>query len=191
MSSNTQKFSVDREPRPLRFRYTGMKPIFATGVLVVAGGLLVAGCGSTSSPNSSPYGDSGSSSPSPASPSAATAPASLKVATTPLGAIVVNDQGKTLYMFEADQNGKPTCYTACAAAWPPLTTTGTPAAGAGMDASKLGTVARTDGTTQVTYGGLPLYTFIKDTAPGTTLGQNVNAFGADWYVVSSTGVKIE
>jgi predicted lipoprotein with Yx(FWY)xxD motif len=56
--------------------------------------------------------------------------------------------------------------------------------------SLLGTTARADGTTQVTYAGHPLYRFLNDKAAGDTTGQAVNAFGAPWYVVAPSGMQI-
>jgi len=104
-----------------------------------------------------------------------------------LGSFLVDDKGMTLYLFTKDTPNTTVCYDKCATAWPPLLTTGTPAAGAGVDASKFGTTKRTDGTTQVTYNGWPLYYFQKDKAPGDVTGQNV---GSVWFVVSAAGDKV-
>jgi predicted lipoprotein with Yx(FWY)xxD motif len=90
--------------------------------------------------------------------------------------------------FKKDKNGKSACSGACAQNWPPLLTKGAPKAGAGAKASLLGTTKRSDGTTQVTYSGHPLYTFVADNGkPGSTKGQGVDAFGARWYVVAAKG----
>jgi predicted lipoprotein with Yx(FWY)xxD motif len=83
------------------------------------------------------------------------------------------------------------CTGACAAAWPPDTVTGTPQAGSGVSQSLLRTITRPDGTMQLTYNGHPLYYFTADTAAGTAHGQAVTAFGAEWYVVSASGRKID
>jgi predicted lipoprotein with Yx(FWY)xxD motif len=104
-----------------------------------------------------------------------------------LGSFLVDDKGMTLYLFTKDTPNTTTCYDKCATAWPPLLTTGAPAGGAGVDASKFGTTKRTDGTVQVTYNGWPLYYFAKDKAPGDVTGQDV---GGVWYVVSATGDKV-
>jgi predicted lipoprotein with Yx(FWY)xxD motif len=106
---------------------------------------------------------------------------------TDLGTILVDAQGLTLYMFGADQNGTSTCYDDCAATWPALTVDGKPKAGADVDASLLSTTERDDGTTQVTYAGLPLYHFASDSAPGDTKGQGI---GDIWFVVSPEGDPI-
>ena len=122
-------------------------------------------------------------------PSAA---ATVKIRSTKLGKILVDAKGRTLYLFEKDKHGKSACSGACAANWPPLLTTGKPKAGTGARASKLGTTKRSDGKTQVTYGGHPVYRFILDkNKPGSTKGEGVDAFGAEWYVLGANGRKIE
>jgi predicted lipoprotein with Yx(FWY)xxD motif len=119
-------------------------------------------------------------------------PATVKVRQTSLGKILVDAKSHTLYLFEKDKNGKSACSGACAKAWPPLLTKGKPKASGTVSASKLGTTKRSDGTTQVTYGGHPLYTFIADkNKPGSTKGEGSKAFGAEWYVVGVNGKKIE
>jgi predicted lipoprotein with Yx(FWY)xxD motif len=104
----------------------------------------------------------------------------------------VNSKGVTLYLFMKDKNGKSACTGACAKAWPPLLTKGRAHASGGASAKKLGTTRRADGTTQVTYNGHPLYTFIMDNnKPGSTTGEGSKAFGAEWYVLGTNGNKIE
>jgi predicted lipoprotein with Yx(FWY)xxD motif len=121
-----------------------------------------------------------------------TKPATVKVRSTSLGKIVVDGKSHTLYLFEKDKNGKSKCSGACATNWPPLLTKGKPKASGSVSASKLGTTKRADGTTQVTYGGHPLYTFVVDNGkPGSTKGEGLDAFGAEWYVVGTNGKKIE
>ena len=149
---------------------------------LVAIAVAVAGCGGGSS-----YGGSAST----AAPSSAGAGASVKLASTKLGKVLVDAQGHTLYLFEADKGAMSNCDGACASAWPPLATTGKPAAGLGIDAAKLGTTKRADGSREVTYNGHPLYTYAGDTAPGQTSGQDLHDFGAEWYVLSAAGDKID
>jgi predicted lipoprotein with Yx(FWY)xxD motif len=108
-----------------------------------------------------------------------------------LGTILVDAKGRTLYLFEKDQGVKSSCYGGCASVWPPLTTSGKPQAGPGASAALLGTTSRTDGTTQVTYNGHPLYYYVSDTQPGQTSGEGLNQFGAGWDVLSPAGNKIE
>jgi predicted lipoprotein with Yx(FWY)xxD motif len=104
---------------------------------------------------------------------------------------LVDGKGRALYLWEADTNGMSTCTGACAAAWPPVTVSGTAQAGSGVTQSLLGTVKRDDGTEQVTYNHHPLYYFVGDTGPGMAKGQDSKAFGADWYVLNAKGSKID
>ena len=116
--------------------------------------------------------------------------ATVRVAKTDLGNVLVNSKGRTLYLFQADQGTTSACSGACAAAWPPVRTSGTPKAGKGTQASLLTTSPRSDGKPQVVYNGHPLYTFQKDTKAGDTTGQGVNAFGAQWFAVNGTGNEV-
>jgi predicted lipoprotein with Yx(FWY)xxD motif len=120
--------------------------------------------------------------------SATSKPATVKTGTSSLGRIVVDGRSHTLYLFEQDKRGKSSCSGACAQNWPPLLTKGKPKAGTAAKASLLGTTKRADGTTQVTYNGHPLYTFVGDNGkPGATKGEGLSAFGAKWYVVAAKG----
>jgi predicted lipoprotein with Yx(FWY)xxD motif len=116
--------------------------------------------------------------------------ATIAVATSKLGQILVDGNGMTLYLFVADTSTTSNCYTSCATIWPPVLTTGAPQAGAGANASLLGTTTRTDGKIEVTYAGHPLYYFVQDKAAGDTTGQGVNGFGGLWWVVSPSGAAI-
>jgi predicted lipoprotein with Yx(FWY)xxD motif len=107
-----------------------------------------------------------------------------------LGSYLTDSRGHALYLWVADTSGTSTCAGACAATWPPLTVTGTPKAGSGVDAAKLGTVARSDGTTQVTYDKHPLYVYTSDTKSGDLNGQGSTGFGAAWWLVSPDGSAI-
>lgn len=118
-------------------------------------------------------------------------PAKIALSSSTLGRILVDSQGRTLYLFEKDKRGRSACASTCATYWPPLLTRGTPAAERGVKQSLLGVTRRASGVRQVTYAGHPLYRFTGDAKPGQTSGQNSHAFGADWYVVSSAGKKIE
>jgi predicted lipoprotein with Yx(FWY)xxD motif len=108
-----------------------------------------------------------------------------------LGKVLVDSKGRTVYLFEKDTGPKSTCFGACAGAWPPVTVTGMPSAGPGVMQSMLGTTKRPEGTMQVTYNGHPLYRYQGDRKPGDAAGQNVDGFGAEWYVISPAGSKVE
>jgi predicted lipoprotein with Yx(FWY)xxD motif len=91
------------------------------------------------------------------------------------GRVLTGPSGMTLYTHAGDSATSSTCTGGCATTWPPLTATGQPTAGAGVT-GKLGTVARADGTTQVTYGGLPLYYWQGDAKAGDVTGNGVEGF---------------
>jgi predicted lipoprotein with Yx(FWY)xxD motif len=160
--------------------------LFVTAATVFMAAIL-AGCGSTT-PSAAFASPSPAASPA-SSPAAAAA--TIKVAAdAKLGQILVNGEGMTVYLFVADTSTAPTCYTSCAAIWPPVLTTGAPVAGTGAKASLLGTTTRTDGKVEVTYAGHPLYYFIQDKKPGDTTGQGVNGFGALWWVLTPSGAAM-
>jgi len=153
----------------------------AGATALVVGALAAAGCGSSGGRNAN----------SPAPPKNPNGQsATVGVANENVGKILVDSQGRTLYLFERDSGTKSTCTGACAVEWPPLRATRKPTVGGGANASAVATSARSDGKPQVTYNGHPLYLFTGDQKPGDTNGQGVNAFGGLWYVLSSSGNQI-
>jgi predicted lipoprotein with Yx(FWY)xxD motif len=116
--------------------------------------------------------------------------AKVALAKSRYGQILVDARGITLYDFPPDKGGMSTCYGACAALWPPLTTHARPIAGHGLRASLLGTTTRKDGKVEVTYNHHPLYYFVGDRKAGQTTGQGVDQFGAPWWVISAAGREI-
>jgi predicted lipoprotein with Yx(FWY)xxD motif len=174
----------------------------ASALAALAATLVVAGCGSDAKTDTSSAGakqssdsaysyGSGTSKQAEPAPETGAAAAVVKTASGSLGTMLADADGRTLYLWEADQGAKSACDGPCAEAWPPLTTDGKPAAGGGVKADLLGTSKRADGTLGVTYAGHPLYYFTGDTAAGQANGQDSDAFGADWYVVSPAGSAIE
>lgn len=109
--------------------------------------------------------------------SPATGSVVVNMATTTLGPVLTAANGLTLYVHAGDTATSSTCTGGCATAWPPLAVAagGSATAGAGVTGT-LGTLTRADGTTQVTYKGLPVYGWKNDTKPGDVTGQNVNGF---------------
>ena len=102
--------------------------------------------------------------------------------------MLVDEQGRTLYLYKKDTVGKASaCQTTCATAWPPEETNGTAKSGPGVDASKLSTITRADGTKQVTYAGWPLYRHAADVKPGDVTGEKPSS---QWYVVSAAGTAV-
>jgi predicted lipoprotein with Yx(FWY)xxD motif len=97
--------------------------------------------------------------------------------------VLTNAKGLTLYSFAPDSPTKSACYGSCAAYWPPVP--GHASAGSGVT-GQLGTITRTDGTTQAVYDGHPLYTYIGDSAPGQDKGNNINLNGGLWLDVPVT-----
>ena len=152
---------------------------FLAGAAVVPlAALAVAGCGSSDGSSTATANASGGHS------------ATVSVANTGLGKILVDSQGRTLYLFERDSGTTSACTGACAVEWPPLRATAKPTVGGGANASIVATSDRSDGKSQVTYNGHPLYLFSADQKAGDTNGQGVNAFGGLWYVLSPTGTEI-
>ncbi len=113
----------------------------------------------------------------------------IGTASSKLGQVLVDGNGETLYLFEADNGTMSTCYGSCAQAWPPVT--GEPLAGSGTPGAELATTKRQDGTTQVLYHGHPLYRYAGDAKAGDTTGQGLDQFGGKWYVLAPSGNKID
>jgi predicted lipoprotein with Yx(FWY)xxD motif len=147
-----------------------------------------AGLGASSGSAAAGYGKTSSSS---GRVVKAASAARIAVRSTSLGRILVNGQGRSVYLFEKDNRKASTCYGACARTWPPVTTSRAPIAGKGVTVAMLGTRSRRNGTLQVTYNGHPLYTYGGDAKAGQTKGQGSNAFGGAWYVLSPAGKKID
>jgi predicted lipoprotein with Yx(FWY)xxD motif len=115
----------------------------------------------------------------------------ISIHKTALGKVLVDARGHTLYLFEKDKHGMSACNGACLVYWPAVRTATKPRAGAGVRASLLGTTKRSDGRSQVTYAGHPLYTFIGDKKAGQTTGEGLTDFGAAWDAVAPNGRSIE
>jgi len=145
--------------------------------------VLAAAC--TGGGSSSSYGAAPA--PSSGPPSAAI----VDLRSSKLGQTLVDGQGRTLYLFEADKAGKSECNGGCTSAWPPYVVKGIPQAGTGVTGALLGTTIRGDGGTQVTYNDHPLYYYAGDNRPGDATGQGLNQFGARWYVLAPSGLKID
>jgi predicted lipoprotein with Yx(FWY)xxD motif len=175
---------------------TFTRPLLA---LALPAMLVVAACSGSGS-SAAPSAAAATVAPSVAAPSEAAEPSAeaseaagggaIVLVDSALGKIIVDgdESGKTVYAFTPDSAGTPTCYDDCAANWPPVTPEdAAPAVGAGLDASLLTVVDRTDGTKQLKYGDWPLYYFAGDSAAGDTNGQGV---GTKWYVIGADGKLI-
>jgi predicted lipoprotein with Yx(FWY)xxD motif len=139
---------------------------------IAAAAAVLAAC--SSSATSSTSGSS--------SPAAATA-GGLKTASIGGATVLTNANGFTLYSFAPDTSAKSNCNSTCAQSWPPVKG---PATAAGVTGT-FGTITRSDGSVQATFGGHPLYTFVGDTAAGQANGNGVNAFGGLWHEVTTSG----
>ena len=115
----------------------------------------------------------------------------VSTAKTSLGRVLVNSNGRTLYLFSRDSGTTSECSGACAVNWPPLRVTGKPTIGSGAKASLIATTTRADGARQVTYNGHPLYLFKGDGKAGDTKGEALNAFGGNWYALSPAGNEVQ
>lgn len=185
-----------------------MKRITYGFALLAVLAVAIAGCGSDSSSSGGAYGGKGGGGGSDTKPAAekesdnsessggaggqsggAGAVSAAKVGD--LGTILVDSEGRTLYDFHKDKGSKSACYEACAGAWPPLLTEGSPKAEGGAQAGMLGTTKRKDGTVQVTYNGWPLYTYVGDRKPGEANGNDIDQFGAEWYALQPNGQEPE
>jgi predicted lipoprotein with Yx(FWY)xxD motif len=150
--------------------------------------LLIAGCGS-SSPKSS------ASTPASPSTSSTTSSGAVKISTMSLpglGSVLVDSQGRTLYVFAPDKAAKVTCLGACATVWPPLALPAgqKPVVSGQANVSLVGSDPNPAGGRVVTYAGWPLYTYVADSAPGLASGQALNRNGGVWYVIGSSGKVI-
>jgi predicted lipoprotein with Yx(FWY)xxD motif len=108
------------------------------------------------------------------------------LATSQFGGVLFDASGQAIYLFDKEESATPECYGACAGAWPPVLTDGPPAAAAGVRGGLLGTTKRTDGSSQVTYAGHPLY-FYAHEGKNEVRCHNIAEFGGLWLAVAATG----
>ena len=122
-------------------------------------------------------------------PNPATPQATRTVITTgdsQFGTMLFNEKKQAIYIWELEESDKAECYGDCAEAWPPVLTEGAPQATGSVNGSLLGTTKRTDGTTQVTYNGHPLYYYAHE-APGEVKCHNISTHGGLWWVIQPNG----
>lgn len=165
---------------------------------VLYGGLILGSAATAAACGSSPPGTSASSPKASAgSPGAASSSAlTISAKNVPgVGTVLVNGQGRTLYLLTSEKGGKITCTDAngCTKIWPD-TELGkgmmAAKAGSGIEPSLLGTVKGEDGSLYITYNHWPLYTYAGDSAPGQAHGQGITSFGGTWYAVSTSGTPV-
>lgn len=183
----SRRIYVMNKTKPQRIR--GLK----RGLIGVAGLAVVgAACGS-STHSGTPAGTNAPSSSGPATSAAAYTVSAQSVGGT--GTVLVNGDGRTLYLLSSEKGGKFTCTDAngCTKVWPPVELPSgvtKPLAGNGVNGSLLSEVRTSAGDLYVTYGGWPLYTFSGDSASGSANGIGITSFGGTWYAVSTTGSPV-
>jgi predicted lipoprotein with Yx(FWY)xxD motif len=156
----------------------------AAGLAAVA--LALSACASSSSSSSSTPATTAPAGGASSAPASSAGGSTLNMTTINGTAVVTNSSGKTLYWFAPDTSTTSKCTGSCATYWPPVT--GPVTAGSGVTGT-LGTITRPDGTTQATYDGHPLYTYVGDTAPGQAKGNGLNLSGGLWYEMTVSGAK--
>lgn len=151
-----------------------------------AAALMSAGCGSS---GSSTTVRSTSSRQSAAGGSAVIASRTV----TGFGTVLVDGQGRTLYVFAPDHAKAVTCLGGCATVWPPVSLPGTakPTASGAVKSALLGSDPNPGGGRVVTYNGWPLYNYVADPTPGSTSGEGVTSGGGLWYLISPSGTVIK
>ena len=143
-----------------------------------AAAAVLAACGSSGGTSGgSSGGSSGSSSP------VAAASSTLKTASIGGATVLTNGKGFTLYSFAPDTPTKSNCNGACAKFWPPVKG---PATASGVKGT-FATIKRSNGATQATFDGHPLYTYVGDTSPGQAKGNGLNLSGGVWHEVTTSG----
>ena len=166
-------------------------------VFMVAGLLLVAGCGDDDDSSSSgPYGSGTTTdeatetlpAPQEEQKPAERTGTEIVLGDSEFGSMLFNAKKQAIYIFERDSKNRTNCYDECAEAWPPVYTKGEPRAGKGVKESLLGTVKRRDGKLQVTYAGQPLYYYAHE-GPDEVRCHNVNLNGGLWWVVGPDGKR--
>jgi predicted lipoprotein with Yx(FWY)xxD motif len=155
--------------------------------VVLASAVLFAACGDDDDDDDVAAADTGAATEQTGG-SGTAADASVALGETSLGDVLVDGAGMTLYAFENDTDGAPTCEGECATAWPAAIVTGDPVVGDGLDPATFAVVPALAGGDQLTAGGHPLYTFSGDSAPGDVNGQEV---GDVWYAVRADGSLVE
>jgi predicted lipoprotein with Yx(FWY)xxD motif len=151
-----------------------------------AAALLLAACGGGSSYSTSGAGNSAKKTPT----AHAVGSQTLMTGKTSAGTVLVDSKGMTLYAFGADSPGTSNCTGSCASYWPPASVSGSVTQTSDVTA-KLGTIKRSDGTTQLTVNGWPVYTYAADSGPGQATGQGENLSGGLWWVVAPSGSQIK
>jgi predicted lipoprotein with Yx(FWY)xxD motif len=163
--------SLTRQKAPNRLR------MLLAVLAVAAAAAVLAACSSSGTSSAGGSGSTGTSTP------AAATTGTLKTTTIGGATVLTNAKGFTLYSFAPDTPTKSACNGACAQFWPPVKGAATASGVKGT----FGTIKRSDGSTQTTFDGHPLYTFAADTAPGQAKGNGLNEEGGVWHEITTSG----
>lgn len=131
-------------------------------------------------------------SPSAADPNPAPAATGTVITTgdSQFGTMLFNEKKQAIYIWELEDSSKAECYGDCAEEWPPVLTDGSPQAVGEVRSDLLGTTKRSDGSTQVTYNGHPLYYYAHE-GPGEIECHNVATHGGLWWVIQPDGNRAD
>lgn len=158
--------------------------VLALGVVVVVAAACSSGAATSTATSTSTSSSTAAPSASTGASAGGSGSAVVHLATIgPLGTGLVSRSGLTLYRFTPDGTGKSVCNGTCASTWPPLVVpagTSHPEAGPGLASAELGVIVRSDGSHQVTFKGMPLYTYSGDTRSGEATGEGLDE---TWYAV--------
>lgn len=165
---------------------------FAAAALVVVSSACVADTETETTPDAAVVEEPPAVTPAPAPASAEAAQIAVD-SLAGAGAFLTDGDGRAVYLLEGEPADSSECYGACAAMWPPFLAGSATAAAdaAGLRSDLIGTLQRTDGSTQVTYGGHPLYYYHDDVTPGQTTGHDVTDEWGEWYLVTPAGEPLE
>jgi predicted lipoprotein with Yx(FWY)xxD motif len=148
-----------------------------------AAALLLSACGTGGG-----YGGSGGAS---GGTTGKAAVGKVTVGSTSAGHVLVDANGRTLYAFAPDSRGHSTCTGSCLQYWPAVPGKDAKAGATGNVSAHLGTIKRSDGTSQLTVNGFPMYTYVGDSSAGQAKGQGLDTSGGLWWVVSPTGAWVK
>lgn len=160
-------------------RRTGLTAVGSVALLTLAA------CGSGGSNQGNGYGSAAGSGG--AAARSAAQPGKIATRSTSLGKILVDPRGRTLYAFAADSPHHSACTGSCLSYWPPVPGRDAAARADSGVTARLGVLKRSDGSSQLTANGFPMYTYVGDSAVGQTNGQGKNLSGGLWWVVAPSG----
>jgi predicted lipoprotein with Yx(FWY)xxD motif len=162
-------------------------PLLTIAVVALAA-IGLAACGGSDNSNSSDSGSAGGMANGSGGGTQTVATQSI----SGVGSALADSSGKVLYTNDMDTGSKIACTDQCLTEWVPLAAPsgGQPTSDDSAVQAKLGTVKRPDGSSQVTFGGLPLYTFVED-SPGQATGNGfADSFGGTdfiWTAATASG----